>query len=228
MTPTGTWTDPAPIAFNSAGSEVTIAADYTVFFNHPNPIECPVFGCAFKSATDCNLAFTAQTDVTITASPAFGLAASEIKPLGYTRAFCYRCSVAAAGGPIFNFDYSTITVSAPALVCSGTLSLNPSYGLPPAIPYNAAGSTGKVVHSGYTVVMDHANPTDCLIQGCVLLDNTAGTCSPDLSTVTSDVYVDSAYPFGIYQTEKNILGYEWPVCYKCSIKTWGTNNIWTY
>ena len=83
MTSTG-FTDPAPIPFTSLGSDVTVASDYTAIFTHTNQANCPLAGCSLMTDTDCSVPLPAQTDVTLTASPNFGLTATELNHLGYT------------------------------------------------------------------------------------------------------------------------------------------------
>ena len=76
--------NPAAIPYNSAGSAVTIATDYTAIFTHTSQVDCPLVGCSLMVDTDCTTPLPAQTDVTLGASPSFGLTATELNSLGYT------------------------------------------------------------------------------------------------------------------------------------------------
>ena len=85
--------NPAPIAYNSAGSSVTIAADYTSIFNHVSAVDCPLTTCELREPL-CGSPLAAQSDVILGASP-FGIAAVETNAAGYSLTFCYYCTIGA-------------------------------------------------------------------------------------------------------------------------------------
>ena len=91
------------ISYNSAGSAVTVAANYFSIFTHAQQTDCPLTQCSMNLDSDCATPLGAQTDVTLTASPDFGLSASETNPLGYSLVFCFRCGILQGLSEIF-FD----------------------------------------------------------------------------------------------------------------------------
>ena len=79
------FTDPIPHPYNSAGTSVQIAADYTTFFTHTNTADCPLTSCVLNKATCGGAAGTAVTTrISIGASPTYGITAIETESIGYS------------------------------------------------------------------------------------------------------------------------------------------------
>ena len=65
MTDAG-FTDPLAIPYNSDGSAVTIANDYTSIFTHLYPTDCPVTLCGIRlDPSNCDTPLPEQTNVLI-------------------------------------------------------------------------------------------------------------------------------------------------------------------
>ena len=100
--------NPTAFPYNSAGSLVTIATDYTAFFTHSQTTDCLLTSCTLMDA-GCAAALPAQTDVSLGASP-FGVSETELKPVGYLLTFCLQCEITPTGlAPIY-FNKDSVTV----------------------------------------------------------------------------------------------------------------------
>ena len=212
--------NPANIPYNSAGSAVTIAADYTSIFTYSGSVDCPLIGCTLMLDTDCTTPLPPQTDVTITASPNFGLTATELNSLGYTVAFCYRCEITPTGLTSIFFDYTVITVIGDPLDCSTSLT-SAGFTNPANIPYNSAGSAVTVA-ADVSAIFTHSNPNDCPLVGCFMQTDT--DCTTPLPA-QPDVTLGPSPNFDLSATEQNSLGYNVAFCYRCEITPTGQASI---
>ena len=153
--------NPASHFYNSAGSSVTIAVDYTTIFNHASPLDCPLTGCVLNEP-GCATALAPQTNVVLGSDP-FGLTALETIAAGYSLTFCYECSTASQ-----TITKDSITVTQNPFDCSGAL-VDASFANPAAIAYNSAGSSVTVA-AGFTDIFTHSQTTDCPVTACILKD----------------------------------------------------------
>ena len=168
--------------------------------------------------TDCTTGLGSQTDVTLGASPSFGLTATELNPLGYSWTFCYRCEIKPTDQPSIYFD-DLITVSGDPLDCSSSLVANAGFVPPSPISYDSAGST-VTVSAGYTSIFDHTQQADCPLQTCRLLEQGCG--SP---LALPDITIDTSAPFAVYASELNPNGYSQNICFECDVLPTGQSAI---
>ena len=162
--------------------------------------------------TDCTTALPAQTDVTLTASPIFGLTGTETNAAGYSLTFCYRCGILPSGQAEIFFD-KIITVSANPLDCSVALT-DAGFTNPAAIAFNSAGSSVSVT-TDYTAIFTHSMTTDCPLTSCELQEPGCGTT---LASQT-DVTLGAGPSFGLSAVETNAAGYSLTFCFQCTIGT---------
>ena len=112
-----------------------------------------------QDPADCSVALPPPTDVTLEASPSYGVTASEVNPLGYAVDFCYRCEIKPTDLPVIAFDH-LFTVTGLQLDCSSSLTPT-GLGNPTPIGYNSGGTTTSMnVFADYTSVFAHTQLTD--------------------------------------------------------------------
>ena len=85
------FTNPAPITYNSAGSSISVINSYTLIFIH-NPLDCFIDSCSIRTGGACGTPLVAQTDIVLGATP-FSITATELNPLGYSYSICYSCII---------------------------------------------------------------------------------------------------------------------------------------
>ena len=142
---------------------------------------------------DCTTPLGAGTEVTLGASPNFGLTANELNSLGYTQPICYRCEILPTDQTSIFFDY-LITVVGNPLDCSPSMTSN---GFNPApVEYNSAGSEVTIA-ADYTAIFTHTQQNDCKLVTCSLMMFT--DCTVPLGAQT-EVILGASPNFGLIQT----------------------------
>ena len=170
---------------------------------------CPVTACTLKEP-GCATALALQPDVTLGASP-FGITASETNPLGYSVTFCFECEVIPTGQAPLYFTRDSFIVSQLAVDCSASLVDN-GFLNPPAIPFNAFGST-LAITTGFTDLFTHdIQVSHCPVTACTLKEPGCATALSPQPDVTL-----GASPFGITASETNPLGYSVTFCFECEV-----------
>ena len=170
--------DPAPIPYNSAGSYITIAPEYTSIFNHINSADCPILSCAshqYASSLGSDLCsstpYSFSPYIEINPALPYEIIALETMFSGYSYTFCFICAL--QSDLIIS---KVITVVQNPLDCTSALS-DAGFASPAAIPYDFAGSPVSIAID-YTAIFNHVSDNECPLVECVMKESGCGTILP--------------------------------------------------
>jgi len=78
----------------SGGSDITLAANYEVFFTAGDTTNCPVTSCVLSDIASCGTPLATGGNVAIGPDP-WVITAKQAVTAGYTSTVCVRCSIGA-------------------------------------------------------------------------------------------------------------------------------------